>query len=122
MSKAIIPEILRSPKVQRENNTPNYNFNLTQNVDKRNIYDTHNTYNSISNNTTVNKSNKGFLRFLIEIIFLPITLIYKLLKHFFIKYDLYEKLKLEKKRIKAYNFMKKFMKKNEDIYDLDEVM
>lgn len=120
MSRAIIPEVIKTPIQRKINDKVNYNINISQEIDRRN-YDIH--QNFTTNNTSIsnNTNSKGFFGFLFDLITLPVRLPYYLIKHIFTKYDLVNKFKLERIAIKKDNLKRKYLNKAKSIYDLDEI-
>lgn len=119
MTKALISEVIK--KIPRTTDYDPFKVNLNKNIDNTKNYNIH--QNFTQNNTTINNNNikKGFFRFLIDIIFLPIALPYKFFRFLYIKYDLKNKFEIERKKIKIQKLRKKYLKKTKSLYDLDEI-
>ena len=116
MSNSIIPEVVKT-QLQKDSNQPTLNLKLEQNIDKRISYNQ--TYTT--NNTTNNSIQKGFFRFVLEILFLPVIIIHKVTKHIFTKYDLKNKYKAEKIKVAKSKWVNKYLKSTNDVYNFEEV-
>jgi hypothetical protein len=113
---AITPEVLRRD-LDREDNNKNLNIRLKK-VENNINYDNR-TYNTTTNNTTINE-NKGFLRFVLEMVFFPVILIYKIIKAIIIKLDFKGNYKEYKRVNDIYDKRKRILKKAYKMQRLDD--
>ena len=120
MNRAIIPEIIRPTQKDQTQPQKTLNVNLTNKYDNRNIYDIHNTYTTTTN-TTINNKKGGLYRFLIDVILLPYKMIKTIWLHFYKKYDLKDKWRIESKKAKLDNWARRYAKKNRGLYDMEEL-
>lgn len=81
---AITPEVIRTNLSREEARTLHINLKRIENKQTYNKFDNRNI---TTNNTTINNQSKGFFRFILDLLLFPITLPYKIFKHFYIKYD-----------------------------------
>lgn len=120
MNRALIPEVLQSLTPRPTPGEKKLSINLTKNYDNRNMYDIHNTYNTTTNNTTINKKG-GFFRFLIDVLLLPYIMLRTIWMHIYTKYDLKNKWQIETKKSKLDAWARRYARKNRGLYDMEEL-
>lgn len=104
---AITPEVLgKNVYTGEEQKSLNIRLKKIEN----NINYDNRSYTTTTNNTTINQ-NKGLIRFLLEIIFFPIILLYKIIKALIINLDFGGNYKEYKKQNELYDRRKKILKK-----------
>lgn len=119
----IIPEVIKR-EVSYDKDKINYNLHL-------NKIENNQTYNKIdrsrndnsTTNITNNNQSKSFIRFIFDIILFPFVLVYRIFKHFMIKFEIkenYNKFKYlkeeQEKRGKVLKKVHKLHKYNDEIF------
>lgn len=118
MNQIIIPEIIRN-KIPSKSDPNNLNITLNK-IDRRN-YSTNHEHFTSNTTTTVNVKSGGFFRFIFDLISLPFKIVYNSTKYIFEKYDLKNKLELEKISIQKDRWKKKWLGRQRDIWNNDEI-